>query len=86
MKKTTRLQTVLGIASADAQALFDSLTPAEREAVELLAKGSKVEEISSALGKSPKTIAVQLAAARFKLKARNYVEMVRVVYAAQLGE
>ncbi|MEM7337865.1 MAG: helix-turn-helix transcriptional regulator [Actinomycetota bacterium] len=54
----------------------EHLTPAEREAVDLLADGLSYGEIAHRLGKSVRTIDNQLRAARRKTGSRNAIELV----------
>jgi DNA-binding CsgD family transcriptional regulator len=48
-----------------------SLTPPERQALSLAARGYSAKESAQALGKSPETIKAQLGIARLKLGAKN---------------
>ena len=55
----------------------DAPSPAELDAIRLLAQGRTYKAIARELGKSPRTIANQLARARERTGARNEVELVR---------
>lgn len=51
-----------------------SLTPAERQALEAIARHGSVKAAAYALGKSPYTLTVQLASARRKLGAESSLQ------------
>ena len=55
------------------------LTPAERRALEAVARHGTVKSAAAALGKRPKTVEHQLAAARVRLGATTTIEAYRVL-------
>ena len=56
-----------------------ALTPAERRAIEAVAHHGTVKAAASALGKRPKTVEHQLAAARARLRVTTTIEAYRVI-------
>lgn len=52
------------------------LTPAEREVVDLLARGLSYKEIAHKLGKRPGTVSTQVHSARSRIGARTAIELV----------
>ena len=69
-------------ASAGATARLATLTPREREVLDLLVTGLPNKAIANALGASPRTIEVHRGRVLDKLQARSLPELVRVVLAA----
>lgn len=64
---------------------INKLSPREREAVELLARGvAPQSEIARQMGVSPKTVRMQLASARAKLDCRDSVQLA-LRYVAEHG-
>lgn len=59
-----------------------SLTPREREVLDLAAKGLHAKEIGRALGISPRTVEVHKTRVMAKLGVRNVAELVRFALAA----
>jgi two-component system response regulator FixJ len=70
-------------ASADAVGRLASLTPREREVLDLLVTGLPNKAIANELGASPRTIEVHRARILEKLQARSLPELVRLVLAAE---
>lgn len=64
-------------ASPDSHSQSGIFTQAELEAVRLAAQGLSYGEIAHVLGKSVRTIDNQLRNARFKVGARNQVELIK---------
>jgi len=71
--------------SADAAARLATLTPREREVLDLLVDGLPNKAIANALGASPRTIEVHRARVLEKLRANSLPELVRLVLAAGSG-
>jgi RNA polymerase sigma factor (sigma-70 family) len=67
---------------ADA-AKLSSLTPREREVLDLAARGLHAKEIAAALGISPRTVEVHKTRVMAKLGVRNVAELVRLTVAAE---
>ena len=57
---------------------LSSLTPREREVLELVVQGQQYRQIAAALGISPRTVEVHRARLMEKLGARNISELVRM--------
>lgn len=57
---------------------LSTLTPREREVLELVVKGQQYRQIASALGISPRTVEVHRARLMEKLGVRNISELVRL--------
>ena len=57
---------------------MSSLTPREREVLELVVKGQQYRQIAAALGISPRTVEVHRARLMEKLGVRNISELVRL--------
>lgn len=57
---------------------MSSLTPREREVLELVVQGQQYRQIAAALGISPRTVEVHRARLMEKLGARNISELVRM--------
>ena len=55
------------------------LTPAERRALEAVARTGTVKGAAAALGRRPKTIEHQLATARARLRVTTTIEAYRIV-------
>lgn len=68
--------------SADAMGRLATLTPREREVLDLLVTGLPNKAIANELGASPRTIEVHRAHILEKLQARSLPELVRLVLAA----
>lgn len=64
---------------ADVAPPGSKLTPAERRALEAVARCGTVKVAAAALGKRPKTIECQLATARARLGVTTTIEAYRVV-------
>ncbi len=71
--------------SADAIGRLASLTPREREVLDLLVDGLPNKAIANALGASPRTIEVHRARVYEKLRANSLPDLVRLVLAAESG-
>ena len=69
--------------SAEAAARLATLTPREREVLDLLVTGLPNKAIANTLGASPRTIEVHRARVLEKLKAHNLPDLVRLVLAAE---
>ena len=63
---------------ASVQALENSLTPREKEVMNLVVDGSANKEVASALGVSPKTVEVHRANVMRKMQARSLAELVKM--------
>lgn len=63
----------------DVGRLGSPLTPAERRALEAVARLGTVKQAATALGKRPKTIEGQLATARSRLGVTTTIEAYRAV-------
>ena len=72
-------------AIAQITARVASLTPREREVLNLLVGGSPNKTIAYDLGTSPRTIEVHRARVMEKMGARSLAELVRMMIAAPLG-
>lgn len=57
-----------------------SVTRAERQALEAVLKHGTVKEAATSLGKSPHTVAQQLASVRERLDVTTTIEAVRIVF------
>jgi two-component system response regulator FixJ len=71
--------------SAEAMTRLASLTPREREVLDLLVNGLPNKAIANALGASPRTIEVHRARVLEKLRANSLPDLVRLVLAAESG-
>lgn len=71
--------------SAVAAARLATLTPREREVLDLLVTGLSNKAIANSLGASPRTIEVHRARVLEKLKAQSLPDLVRLVLAAEAG-
>jgi two-component system response regulator FixJ len=69
--------------SADAAARLATLTPREREVLDLLVAGLSNKAVANELGTSPRTIEVHRARVFEKLRAHSLPELVRLVLAAE---
>jgi len=61
------------------------MTPRELEILRLLARGSKIVEVASALGISYKTVANTTSLLKQKLGAKNHSDLVRIAVEMELG-
>src|SRR5689334_18093332 len=68
--------------SAEAAARLATLTPREREVLDLLVVGLSNKAVANELGTSPRTIEVHRARVFEKLRAHSLPELVRLVLAA----
>ena len=68
--------------TADITARIASLTPREREVLDLLVAGNPNKTIAYDLGASPRTVEVHRARVMEKMNARSLAELVRMVIAA----
>jgi two-component system, LuxR family, response regulator FixJ len=75
-----------GAVSARAAALVETLTPREKEVLDLLVAGLPNKAIANKLGASPRTIEVHRARVLEKLQARGLPDLVRLVLAAEPAE
>jgi two-component system response regulator FixJ len=75
-----------GATVARAAARLASLTPREREVLDLLVTGLPNKAVANKLGASPRTIVVHRARVFEKLQARGLPDLVRLVLAAEPGE
>lgn len=64
--------------NADLQALLSTLTPREREVLELVVEGRHNQEIARRLGISPRTVEVHKARVLQKLRVDNLAQLVRL--------
>lgn len=64
--------------SADFQALLSTLTPREREVLDLVVEGRHNQEIARDLGISPRTVEVHKARVLQKLRVDNLAQLVRL--------
>lgn len=71
--------------SAGAAALLATLTPREREVLDLLIAGLPNKTIANKLGASPRTIEVHRARVLEKLRANSLPDLVRLVLTAEHG-
>lgn len=81
LEESQRLQQQSAV-SAGAAARLATLTPREREVLDLLVTGLPNKAIANALGASPRTIEVHRGRVLDKLQARSLPELVRIVLAA----
>lgn len=72
-----------GSSAADARRRIASLTPREREVLNLLVTGKSSKEIAKVLGTSPRTIDVHRARVFEKLQAETIPDLVHLVLAAR---
>jgi two-component system response regulator FixJ len=84
LEQSARLREVAA-SSADAAARLATLTPREREVLDLLVTGLPNKAIANTLGASPRTIEVHRARVLEKLRAHSLPELVRLVLAAEAG-
>lgn len=70
-------------ARSDEAAKLATITPREREVLQLVGKGLHAKEIARALAISPRTVEVHKARLMQKLGARNVAELVRFALAAE---
>ncbi|MDR3529784.1 MAG: response regulator FixJ [Rhodopila sp.] len=80
-----RLRREAASLSAEASARISSLTPREREVLDLLVTGLPNKAIGNELGTSPRTIEVHRARVMEKLQVRSLPELVRLVLATEAG-
>jgi two-component system response regulator FixJ len=85
LKKSERLREA-GATAARAASRLASLTPREREVLDLLVTGLPNKAIGNKLGASPRTIEVHRARVFEKLQAHGLPDLVRLVLAAEAGE
>jgi two-component system response regulator FixJ len=71
--------------AAEATARLATLTPREREVLDLLVSGLPNKAIANTLGASPRTIEVHRARVLEKLRAHSLPDLVRLVLAADAG-
>lgn len=64
---------------------LDTLTPRMRQVLELLQAGLSNREAADRLGLSPKTVERHRQQLKDKLRAKTFVEMIRIVASAQAG-
>jgi len=81
LEQSERLREVAAT-SAEAGARLATLTPREREVLDLLITGLPNKAIANQLGASPRTIEVHRARVLEKLKAHSLPDLVRLVLAA----
>jgi two-component system, LuxR family, response regulator FixJ len=82
LRQSERLREAAATA-ADAAARIGSLTPREREVLDLLVTGLPNKAVANKLGTSPRTIEVHRARVLEKLQARGLPDLVRLVIAAE---
>jgi two-component system response regulator FixJ len=80
-----RLREVHAVAD-QASARIATLTPREREVLDLLIAGLPNKAIANKLGASPRTIEVHRARVHEKLQAKALPDLVRLVLAAEAGQ
>ena len=69
-------------AGGERSRLLDSLTPREREVLDLVVRGEHNREVGDRLGISPRTVEVHKARVMAKLGARSLAELIRITGAA----
>lgn len=69
--------------SAETRSAYNSLTPREREVMELLIEGKKPKTIAQALGITQSTIRVQRATILKKMRADSVTDLLRMMQAAR---
>ncbi len=84
LEQSARLREVAA-SSAEAAGRLATLTPREREVLDLLVSGLPNKAIANTLGASPRTIEVHRARVLEKLKAHSLPDLVRLVLAAEAG-
>ncbi len=82
LEEASRLHEVVS-KSEDAAARLATLTPREREVLDLLVAGRSNKEIGRELGSSPRTVEVHRARVMDKLNASSLPDLVRLVLAVQ---
>lgn len=75
-----------GMAHETAKATLASLTPREQEVLKLLAIGARSKQIGAQLGISERTVDEYRSRIRWKTKARNIAELVRLAMIGGLIE
>jgi two-component system, LuxR family, response regulator FixJ len=72
--------------AADAELMLAVLSEREREVLDGLARGFPNKTVAYDLGISPRTVEVHRANIMTKLRARSLAEVLRIAFAAGLGE
>ena len=73
----------MAASAAEAASRVATLTPREREVLDLLVTGLPNKSIANTLGASPRTIEVHRARVLEKLKVNSLPDLVRLVLAAE---
>ena len=80
-----RVRRAVEVAASTVYQKFESLTPREREVVELVVSGKMNKQIAHELGLSIVTVKIHRGAAMRKMGARNLTELVKMAEALRLG-
>jgi two-component system response regulator FixJ len=82
----TPIEAILGISSAKATDLMNSLTEREQQVADLMATGKKNRGIADELGISSKTLDIHRTNVKRKLSGKTAIDVARVVFAQKFGE
>jgi DNA-binding NarL/FixJ family response regulator len=85
-KSSSPVESILGISTAKALEMLDTLTDREQQVASLMATGKKNRGIAEELGISSKTLDIHRTNVKRKLNGKTSIDVARVVFAKKFGE
>lgn len=81
-----QVEKTLGLTVAQAQEMYERLTPRQLDVARLMAKGLKNVEIAEQLGLSIKTLDIHRGDVYYRLKVETPAAVARIVFVVDLAE